>query len=56
MPYNSKDNKARIHVESGQYEVWIHHLNKEIELVASYKDEKSAIICMRTYNGQTSSI
>lgn len=56
MPYNSKDDKARIHVEPGQYEVWVHHSNKEIELVASYANKQSAIIFIRTYNGQTSKI
>jgi predicted aminopeptidase len=56
LPYNSKDNKARVHVGLMGYEVWIHHEKKEIELAATYLYELSARAFVRVYNEQSSQI
>jgi hypothetical protein len=56
LPYNSKDNKARVHVSLMGYEVWVHHEKKKIELVASYMYEVSAKAFVRVYNEQSSHI
>jgi len=56
LPYNSKDNKARVHVGLMGYEVWIHHEKKEIELAVTYLYELSARAFVKVYNEQSSHI
>lgn len=56
MPYNSKDGKARIHIDYGikQYQVWIHYTDKDIALAKEYDNYLSATLFVRTYNKQLS--
>ena len=56
MPYNSKDDKARIHIEFGvePYQVWIHYSDKDIALAKEYDNYLSATLFVRAYNKQLS--
>ena len=52
-PYNSKDDKARIHQGSNGLEIWIHHKSSDIEFVKEYDNQQTAIMFVSSYNGQT---
>jgi len=50
LPFNTKDNHARIHEREGCYEIWIHHKNSLIEFVSTFKNHNVAMMFVERYN------
>tara|TARA_R110000822_G_scaffold225148_1_gene357984 strand:- start:250 stop:435 length:186 start_codon:yes stop_codon:yes gene_type:complete len=51
-PYNSKDNLAKIHVDFGinKYHVWFHKKRGDIEHLAAFEHETTAMAYISAYN------
>ena len=52
LPFNTKDNHAKIHEKEGCYEIWIHHQNSLIEFVNAFTNYNMAKRFANGYNGQ----
>ena len=53
LPFNTKDNHAKIHEKDDCYEIWIHHKNSLIEFVSAFDNYQMATKFANGYNGKS---